>query len=173
MDWLASNARLRLGDKSRLRKVELSGTHPLSRSRRGDNERRSAQISEEPTDGKGQGDRGPCPEGNEQRPVMKDDALLISSLKLSGKILLFRVKETEPRGVVIVRPETRIDIYNRERTLNPMNSKNSTSLKNASKSWTRLISEDMSLAEEAPAHDYWNDFETRTPGFESKEKGTH
>ena len=46
------------------------------------------------------------------RPVMKDDALLISSLKKlpSGKILLFRVKETEPRGVVIVRPETRIDI---------------------------------------------------------------
>ncbi len=116
MDWLTrKNARLRLGEKSRLRKVDPEQCSELTLYLDLEGETMSGEVLRYLKNlqmVRGKGLEGLVRREMNGRPVMKDDALLISSLKKlpSGKILLFRVKETEPRGVVIVRPETRIDI---------------------------------------------------------------
>ena len=107
---IRENAKLRLGEIATLRKLDPEQCSELTLypDFEGEGLRELRGYFRKYKSGKGI--EGYARRGLNGRPVKAGDTVLIPGVTSFANHMPFRVKETSPRGVVIVRPETRIKI---------------------------------------------------------------
>ncbi len=111
---IRKNAKVALGERVRIRKVNPEPCSELILAPDLEGERFNDLTSHFRRFKLGKGVSGYAVRGLNKRPVERGDLVFIPGLSLVGEPLPFRVKETNPRGIVTVGPETNITILHAE-----------------------------------------------------------